>query len=81
MVSEAFEGIDVLALDILVAKDGREIIHDANDVVPFLGDSQEEDRKAIADLIQSHIISRYILEASVAYEVLCILQSELALNL
>uniref|UniRef100_A0A0M3HYY8 ATP-grasp domain-containing protein n=1 Tax=Ascaris lumbricoides TaxID=6252 RepID=A0A0M3HYY8_ASCLU len=58
MVSEAFEGIDVLALDILVAKDGREIIHDANDVVPFLGDSQEEDRKAIADLIQSHIISR-----------------------
>ncbi|VDM44051.1 unnamed protein product [Toxocara canis] len=62
MVSEAFGGLDVLGLDVLVAKDGREIIHDANDALTFLGDSQEEDRRAIADLIQSHIITRCVTE-------------------
>ncbi|VDK17488.1 unnamed protein product [Anisakis simplex] len=59
MVSEAFGGMDILSLDLLVTKDGREIIHDANDVITFLGDSQEDDRRAIADLIQAHMVSRH----------------------
>ncbi|VIO87295.1 Uncharacterized protein BM_BM6420 [Brugia malayi] len=55
-ISDAFGGLEVFGIDILVAKDGREIIHDVNDVITLLGDSQEDDRKAIADLVQAHII-------------------------
>ncbi|VDM96200.1 unnamed protein product [Thelazia callipaeda] len=55
-ISDAFGGLEVFGIDILVAKDGREIIHDVNDVVTLLGDTQEDDRRTIVDLIQNHII-------------------------
>lgn len=51
----------MFAIDILVAKDGREIIHDVNDVVTLLGDTQEDDRRTIADLVQAHIIAMYVI--------------------
>lgn len=55
-ISDAFGGMEILGIDILVAKDGREIIHDVNDAVTLLGDTQEDDRRTIADLVQTHII-------------------------
>lgn len=56
IVSDAFGGLEIFGIDILVAKDGREIIHDVNDTVTLLGDTQEDDRRMIADLVQSHIM-------------------------
>ncbi|OZC07325.1 Synapsin, ATP binding domain protein [Onchocerca flexuosa] len=56
IISDAFGGLEVFGIDILVAKDGREIVHDVNDAITLLGDTQEDDRRAIADLIQAHII-------------------------
>ncbi|VDK47684.1 unnamed protein product [Gongylonema pulchrum] len=58
-VSDAFGGLEVFGIDILVAKDGREIIHDVNDAITLLGDTQEEDRRIIADLVQTHIIQSF----------------------
>ncbi|VBB26816.1 unnamed protein product [Acanthocheilonema viteae] len=55
-ISDAFGGLEVFGIDILVAKDGREIVYDVNDVITLLGDTQEDDRRAIADLVQTHII-------------------------
>uniref|UniRef100_A0A0N5AF13 ATP-grasp domain-containing protein n=1 Tax=Syphacia muris TaxID=451379 RepID=A0A0N5AF13_9BILA len=56
LISDIFGGMDIVGIDILVAKDGREIVHDVNDVLNLLGDTQEEDRRAIADLIQAKIL-------------------------
>ncbi|VDK85063.1 unnamed protein product [Litomosoides sigmodontis] len=56
MISDAFGGLEIFGIDILVAKDGREIVHDVNDVITLLGDTQEDDRRAIADLVQTHIV-------------------------
>lgn len=60
MISNAFGGLEIFGIDILVAKDGREIVHDVNDVITLLGDTQEDDRKAIADLVQTHIIQSLV---------------------
>ena len=51
-VSAAFGGLDLCALEVLVARDGREIIMELNDcALPLLGDSQEEDRRLISELV------------------------------
>lgn len=59
-ISDMFGGMDLIGIDILVAKDGREIVHDVNDVLNLLGDAQEEDRRAIADLVQTKIVHLYV---------------------
>lgn len=46
----------MFGVDILVSKDGREFINDVNDTLTLLGESQDDDRRTIADLIQTHII-------------------------
>uniref|UniRef100_A0A915PGC9 ATP-grasp domain-containing protein n=1 Tax=Setaria digitata TaxID=48799 RepID=A0A915PGC9_9BILA len=56
IISDTFGGLEVFGVDILVAKDGREIIHDVNDAITLIGDTQEDDRRAIADLVQAHIM-------------------------
>ncbi|XP_018916902.1 synapsin [Bemisia tabaci] len=51
-VAELFEGLDICALEMIVAKDGREYIIEVNDsALTLMGDSQEEDRRHIADLV------------------------------
>ncbi|KAK9890803.1 hypothetical protein WA026_012147 [Henosepilachna vigintioctopunctata] len=60
-VSDLFGGLDICALEIVVGKDGREFIIEVNDsALTLLGDSQEEDRRQIADLVASrmHAICR-----------------------
>lgn len=51
-VAAQFGGLDLCALEVLVARDGREIIMELNDcALPLLGDSQEEDRRLISELV------------------------------
>lgn len=51
-VAQLFGGLDICAIELLVAKDGHEYIIELNDsALPLMGDSQEEDRRHIADLV------------------------------
>lgn len=51
-VSELFGGLEICALEIIVGKDGKEYIIEVNDsALTLMGDSQEEDRRHIADLV------------------------------
>ncbi|KAJ8732011.1 hypothetical protein PYW08_014741 [Mythimna loreyi] len=51
-VSEIFGGLEVCALELVVGKDGREHIIELNDsATSFMGDSQEEDRRHLAELV------------------------------
>uniref|UniRef100_A0A146LYA3 Synapsin n=1 Tax=Lygus hesperus TaxID=30085 RepID=A0A146LYA3_LYGHE len=51
-VSEMFGGLDMCALELIVGRDGREAIIEVNDcALSLMGDSQEEDRRIIADLV------------------------------
>ncbi|XP_073976738.1 synapsin [Rhodnius prolixus] len=51
-VSELFSGLDMCALEVIVGRDGREAIIEVNDcALSLMGDSQEEDRRLIADLV------------------------------
>lgn len=51
-VSEIFGGLEVCALELVVGKDGREHIIELNDsATTFMGDSQEEDRRHLAELV------------------------------
>ncbi|VEN51754.1 unnamed protein product [Callosobruchus maculatus] len=55
-VSDLFGGLDICALEVVVGKDGREYIIEVNDsALTLLGDSQEEDRRQIADLVASRM--------------------------
>ncbi|XP_055298002.1 synapsin-like [Sitodiplosis mosellana] len=51
-VSEQFDGMEVCGLSIVVAKDGKEYILSACDsTLTLMGDTQEDDRRHIADLV------------------------------
>lgn len=51
-VALLFGGLDICAIELLVGKDGREYIIEVNDsALSLMGDSQEEDRRQIADLV------------------------------
>lgn len=51
-VAAQFGGLDLCAIEVLVGKDGREYIMELNDcALPLLGDTQEEDRRLIAELV------------------------------
>lgn len=55
-ISELFGGMEVCGLSIIVSKDGREHILGASDsTFPLMGDTQEEDRRQIADLVCSRM--------------------------
>jgi len=52
LVSEMFGGLDICSLEALVAKDGQEHIIEVNDcAMGLLGESQEEDRRNIAEVV------------------------------
>jgi synapsin len=51
-VSEMYNTLDICALEVVVGKDGREYIIEVNDsALSLMGDTQEEDRRHIADLV------------------------------
>lgn len=51
-VSELFDGMEVCGLSIVVGKDGKEHILSACDsTLTLMGDTQEDDRRQIADLV------------------------------
>lgn len=51
-LSEMFGGLDICSLEAVVARDGREFIIEVNDcATALMGESQEDDRKHIADLV------------------------------
>ena len=51
-VSSIFGGLAICSLEALVAKDGREVIIEVNDcAMGLLGESQEEDRRHIAEVV------------------------------
>ena len=51
-VAQLFGGLDICAIELLVGKAGREYIIAVNDsALSLMGDSQEEDRRHIADLV------------------------------
>lgn len=51
-VSELYGGLEICALEIIVGKDGKEHIIEVNDsALTLMGDSQEEDRRHIAELV------------------------------
>ncbi len=51
-VSDIFGGLEVCSLEAMVAKDGKEYIIEVNDsATPLLGESQEEDRRNIAEIV------------------------------
>ena len=51
-LAEMFGGLDICSLEAVVAKDGTEYIIEVNDsATALLGESQEEDRRNIADLV------------------------------
>ena len=55
-ISELFGGMEVCGLSIAVAKDGREHILGASDsTLQLMGDTQEDDRRQIADLVTSRM--------------------------
>lgn len=52
MIDDIPLGLDICALEMVVGKDGREYIIEVNDsALTLMGDSQEEDRRHIADLV------------------------------
>ncbi|KAK2184997.1 hypothetical protein NP493_248g03017 [Ridgeia piscesae] len=55
-VSQLFGGLDMVAIEAIHGKDGREYIIEVNDTsMTLLGESQEEDRRLIADLVLQRI--------------------------
>jgi hypothetical protein len=60
-VAQLFGGLDICAIELLVGKDGREHIIEVNDsALSLMGDSQEEDRRHIADLVTAKMQVRAI---------------------
>ncbi|XP_014209297.1 synapsin, partial [Copidosoma floridanum] len=51
-VAQMFGGLDICAIELLVGKDNKEYIIEVNDsALSLMGDTQEEDRRQIADLV------------------------------
>jgi len=58
-VSEMFGGLDICSLEAVVAKDGQEVIIEVNDcALNLMGESQEEDRRQIAEMVLKEMETR-----------------------
>ena len=57
-----FGGLEICSLAVLVGKDGKETILKASDcTLTLLGDTQEDDRRTIADIVSARMQVNYIL--------------------
>lgn len=64
-----FGGLEICALEVVVAKDGREYIIEVNDsALSLMGESQEDDRRHIADLVAHRM---QVLKYLFPYSCLC----------
>lgn len=45
--------MQICSIDILVSKEGREFVHDVNDVIAYFGESAEDDRRAASKMLRS----------------------------
>ena len=55
-VAELFGGLEICSLAVLVGKDGKETILKASDCTfTLLGDTQEEDRRMVADIVSARM--------------------------
>ncbi|VDL78405.1 unnamed protein product [Nippostrongylus brasiliensis] len=45
--------MSICSIDILVSKEGREYVHDINDVIALFGESQEDDRRNASNLLRA----------------------------
>jgi Synapsin, ATP binding domain len=55
-VAELFGGLEICSLAVLVGKDGKETILKASDCTfTLLGDTQEEDRRMVADIVTARM--------------------------
>ncbi len=51
-----FGGLEICSLAVLVGKDGKETILKASDCTfTLLGDTQEEDRRMVADIVSARM--------------------------
>ena len=51
-ISQLFGGLSICSLEAVVARDGKEYIIEVNDcATTLMGESQEEDRKNITELV------------------------------
>ncbi|CCD72727.1 ATP-grasp domain-containing protein [Caenorhabditis elegans] len=48
----------ICSIDILVSKEGREFVHDVNDVIAYFGESAEDDRRAASLLLRALVAPR-----------------------
>lgn len=55
-VSDQFEGLEMCSIEAVIDKEGKEfIIKVHGSSMPLLGESQEDDRRAIADIIHQRM--------------------------
>lgn len=55
-VSELFGGMEICSINVIVSKDNKEYILKASDCTfNLLGDTQEEDRRSIADIVSARM--------------------------
>ena len=62
-VSELFGGMEICSINVIVSKDNKEFILKASDsTFNLIGDTQEEDRRAIADIVSARMqVSKIII--------------------
>lgn len=63
-VSELFGGLEICAINVIVGKDNKEYILKASDCTfNLIGDTQEDDRRAIADIVSARMqVSKCLLK-------------------
>uniref|UniRef100_A0A8R1I1Y2 ATP-grasp domain-containing protein n=1 Tax=Caenorhabditis japonica TaxID=281687 RepID=A0A8R1I1Y2_CAEJA len=52
--------MQICSIDILVSKEGREFVHDVNDVMAYFGESAEDDRRAASLLLRALMAPRIV---------------------
>lgn len=68
-VASMFGGLDICALEMIVARDGREYIIEVNDcALSLMGDTQEEDRRHIAELVTQRMQVLFLLMCNISIE-------------
>ncbi|CAI2350843.1 unnamed protein product [Caenorhabditis sp. 36 PRJEB53466] len=52
--------MQICSIDVLVSREGREFVHDVNDVIAYFGESAEDDRRAASMLLRALVAPRII---------------------